>query len=210
MRFTKVLENILGKRSNIGILRVLVDKGLELTGRQIAELSGMSHRACLLSLDALEGQGVVTRRSAGSANLYGLRKENFLIKEGVLPLFKLEKGLVDSMMATILDSLKKEMPMGRVRSIVLFGSIARGEGEPDSDIDLCVVVGSRRVKELIPSMLEPAREHIMKTFGNNLSLYTVTVRELSERHAKKDPLIGEIIETGHVWGERLEKLLKDE
>ncbi|MEE9543420.1 MAG: hypothetical protein V3V95_06530, partial [Thermodesulfobacteriota bacterium] len=94
MRFNNLLEDILGKRSNISILRLFASENAEMTGRQIAGLTGLAHRTCLMSLEGLVKQSIISVRSVGSANLYKLKSENFLMEQGVLPLFKLEKGLL--------------------------------------------------------------------------------------------------------------------
>jgi predicted nucleotidyltransferase len=206
MRFNNVLEDILGKRSNVSILRVLADKNAELTGRRIAVLTGLNHRTCLLSLEGLQRQGFITRRSVGSANLYRLKRENFLIEQGILPLLKLEKGLIISMIAPVLDIIEKEA-RPHVQSVVLFGSVARAEEEPDSDIDLCLILDEQGLKERISTLLEPVREHIIRAFGNNLSIHMLTVQELKERYARNDSIIKEIMESKYVWGEQVARLL---
>jgi hypothetical protein len=86
MKFHLVLEEVLGRRSNIAIIRVLAEKDLELTGRQIAQLSHLNHRTCQLSLGELAIQSIVAYRKVGKANLFKLKKENVLVKEGILEL----------------------------------------------------------------------------------------------------------------------------
>lgn len=206
MRFNTVLEDILGKRSNVSILRVLADKNAELTGRQIALLTKLNHRTCLLSLEGLQRQGFITRRSVGSANLYRLKRENFLIEQGILPLLKLERGLIISMVAPLLDVIEKEARL-HVRSVVLFGSVARAEEEPESDIDLCIILDAQGFKERIASLLEPVKEHILRAFGNSLSVHMLTVGELKERYARNDSIVKEIMESKYVWGEQVARLL---
>ena len=206
MRFNNILEDILGKRSNVSVLRVLASKNAELTGRRIAALTGLAHRTCLMSLEGLKRQGIITMRSVGSANLYKLKNENFLMQQGVLPLFKLEKGLLISMIAPILDIIEKEAGH-YVHSVVLFGNIARSTGEPDSDIDICIILNDHDYKSSLSTILEPVREHILRAFGNRLSLHMLTVQELNERSEHNDTIIKEIMESEYVWGEKIKRLL---
>ena len=206
MRFNNILEDILGKRSNISILRILLDKNAELTGRRIATLTGLAHRTCLMSLEGLKNQGIITMRSVGSANLYRLKSDNFLIEQGILPLFKIEKGLLISMVAPILDIIEKEA-RHYVRSIVLFGKIARAAEEPDSDIDICIILGDHNYKATLSTILKPVREHIMRAFGNRLSIHMLTAQELKERSARNDTIIKELMESKYIWGEEVRRLL---
>ena len=206
MRFNNILEDILGKRSNISILRILLDKDAELTGRRIATLTGLAHRTCLMSLEGLTKQGIISMRSVGSANLYKIKNENFLIEQGLLPLFKLEKGLLFSMVAPVLDIIEKEA-RHYVHSIVLFGKITRAAEEPESDIDICIILGNQDYKTTLSTILEPAREHIMRAFGNKLSIHMLTVKELKERSAHNDTIIKELMESKYIWGEEVRRLL---
>lgn len=206
MRFNNILEDILGKRSNISILRILLDKDAELTGRRIATLTGLAHRTCLMSLEGLTKQGIISMRSVGSANLYKLKNENFLIEQGLLPLFKLEKGLLFSMVAPILDIIEEEA-RHYVHSIVLFGKITRAAEEPESDIDICIILGDQDYKTTLSTILEPAKKHIMRAFGNKLSIHMLTAQELKERYAHNDTIITEIIESKYIWGEQVKRLL---
>jgi predicted nucleotidyltransferase len=196
----------MGKRSNISILRILLDKDAELTGRRIATLTGLAHRTCLMSLEGLTKQGIISMRSVGSANLYKLKNENFLIEQGLLPLFKLEKGLLFSMVAPVLDIIEKEA-RHYVHSIVLFGKITRAAEEPESDIDICIILGNQDYKTTLSTILEPAREHIMRAFGNKLSIHMLTVEELKERSAHTDTIIKELMESKYTWGEEVRRLL---
>ena len=49
-----------------------------------------------------------------------------------------QKRALDSLQGRVLDELR-----GRIHSIVLFGSVARGEARPDSDIDLLIIIDGR-------------------------------------------------------------------
>ena len=206
MRFNNILEDILGRRSNISILRILMSENVELTGRRIAGLTGLAHRTCLISLEGLTKQGIISMRSVGSANLYKLKNENFLIEQGILPLFKLEKGLLISMVAPLLDTIEKEAGH-YVHSVALFGKIARGAEEPDSDVDICIILNDDDYKTSLSTILKPVREHIQRAFGNKLSLHMFTVKEFKERLEHNDSITKEVLESEYVWGEKIRQLL---
>src|SRR3989304_5240979 len=133
MKFKKILEDILGKKSNISILRVLSEKGIGLTGRQIAELSSLNHRTCQLALKKLNTEGIITLKKVGKANLYALKKDHVLVKNSILPLFEIEKNLLNKVLSEITKELR-----ANVLSLILFGSHARMKGSADSDLDICV------------------------------------------------------------------------
>jgi predicted nucleotidyltransferase len=115
------------------VLSVLARAEAEMTGRELQRVIGHgSHQGIRNAADRLAEQGVVARRSVGNANLYQLNRDHVAASwiEGLA-----------SLPAQVLDRLRDairrwEHPPALV---VLFGSVARGEATPESDLDLLVV-----------------------------------------------------------------------
>jgi hypothetical protein len=115
------------------VLSVLARAEAELTGRELQRVIGHgSHQGVRNAADRLAEQGVVSRRSTGNANLYQLNRDHVAASwiEGLA-----------SLPAQVLDRLRDaiggwEQPP---KLVVLFGSVARGEATPQSDLDLLVV-----------------------------------------------------------------------
>ncbi len=115
------------------VLSILAGAEAEMTGRELQRVIGHgSHQGVRNAADRLAEQGVVSRRSAGNANLYQLNREHVAASwiEGLA-----------SLPAQVLDRLRDaingwEQPPVLV---VLFGSVARGQATPESDLDLLVV-----------------------------------------------------------------------
>lgn len=205
MKFHRVLEEVLGTRSNIAIIRVLAEKDLELIGRQIAQLSGLNHRTCQLSLKELAAQGIVTSRKIGKANLFKLKKENMLVKEGLLPLLEVERQLLNEVQLIVSNKLGTKA----VLSLILFGSTALGREKPDSDLDICVIARNEDGKAFVEQEQDSLAQTIMESFGNSLALYPLTIDEFGKKYRRGDRLIKEIVQTGKVfWGKPLEEILK--
>jgi len=206
MKFHFILEEILGKKSDVAILRVLVEKDLELTGRQIAQLTGLNHRTCQLSLKNLVAQGIVSLRRVGKSNLFKLKKENVLVKNGILPLFETEHQLLNKVQFLISDKLGTK----KILSLILFGSVVLGQEKPDSDLDVCVIVIDEGSKVFVEQEEDLLSQTIIKLFGNSLAIYPLTVDEFNKRYFKDDELIKGIIRNGRVfWGKSLKEILKD-
>ncbi len=115
------------------VLGVLARAETEMTGRELQRVIGHgSHQGIRNAADRLTGQGVVLRRSVGSANLYQLNRDHVAASwiEGLATL-----------PAQVLNRLRDaingwEQPPTLV---VLFGSVARGDATPQSDLDLLIV-----------------------------------------------------------------------
>jgi predicted nucleotidyltransferase len=67
---------------------------------------------------------------------------------------------------------------GRVVAAILFGSVARQEEEPGSDVDLCCVVDDEKGKVAVQEALDANARHLFRTFGANISPILFTKREL--------------------------------
>jgi hypothetical protein len=115
------------------VLGVLARADTEMTGRELQRVIGHgSHQGIRNAADRLAGQGVVLRRSAGSANLYQLNRDHVAASwiEGLAT-------LPAQVLGRLRDAINGwEQPPTLV---VLFGSVARGDATPDSDLDLLVV-----------------------------------------------------------------------
>jgi len=115
------------------VLSVLARAEAEMTGRELQRVIGHgSHQGIRNAADRLAEQGVVARRSVGNANLYQLNRDHVAASwiEGLA-----------SLPAQVLDRLRDAIRRWEhpPTLVVLFGSVARGEATPESDLDLLVV-----------------------------------------------------------------------
>lgn len=78
MRFASILEDILGHKSKIKLLRYLLNSNLELTGRQLSRVTGIHHRTAHQALKELASLGIVVMHQAGKAILYKINNNNLL------------------------------------------------------------------------------------------------------------------------------------
>lgn len=142
------------------VLEVLAGTTRPLTGRQITRLLRKepgSHRGVQLVLDALAEQGVVRRLEAGTTILNALNPDHILT-----PLIRELAEVKWRIIPAIGDIVREEAP--KAQRVILFGSVARGEADEHSDVDLlivwpddvedpvrseCSAVISRRVKALL-------------------------------------------------------------
>jgi predicted nucleotidyltransferase len=94
-------------------------------------------------------------------------------------------------LARCLKAMDEVMPL---RAVYLFGSHARGEARPDSDVDLCIVAdgaerqlqAARRFREAIGDVWPcPA-----------LTLLPITPERLAEKRARKDHFFATVLKEG--------------
>ena len=115
------------------VLAVLAGAEATFTGRQVHQIAGRhSERGVRNSLHRLAGQGIVTSQRVGGADLYGLNRQH-LAAPYIVALAGLRTELLAHIRAKLADWTIQPV------FVALFGSAARGDMQPDSDIDLLVV-----------------------------------------------------------------------
>jgi predicted nucleotidyltransferase len=195
------LEEVFGSRGRIKALRRLA-RVPALTGRQVAELTGMSSPGASKALEALWATGAVSKRRVGSAWLYSLNWDNAIVDSVVLPALAAEEHLSESMLA---DIVREYSPLAR--SLVLFGSIARGDESERSDVDLLAVVDDEAACEKTLEHFYDNATSFDVRYGRALSLHCVSLRllEAPDRPAYLDQALKDGV---LLWGERVKGVVR--
>lgn len=203
MREACRLEDVLGQRSKVSILRILHHE-TGLTGRAIAKKAGLSPRAAQQALQELQAQGILQRRVAGAAYLFALNRERYLVKHILSPLFENEEGWRDAMMT----ELRRALPRQGMVSIILFGSMARGESRPGSDLDVMILVEDPMPVAEVAARVRSKSAEFLAIFGMMISPHVLSRREFVARFDRKDKLVRNVVKEGRVvFGKRFEEVL---
>lgn len=135
MRPTHTIEDLLGSRSRIAVLRVLLGVSVPLNASQIATRTGLTRPAVASVLADLSTIGAVRSSPAGRATIHWLNRVSVYVEHLISPLFEAERRLPEDMLNDLAETFHEHTV-----SVVLFGSYARGEQAPDSDVDVALVV----------------------------------------------------------------------
>ncbi|MBI2082197.1 MAG: nucleotidyltransferase domain-containing protein [Deltaproteobacteria bacterium] len=205
MIFSNFLDEILGTKMKVNILRKLA-AGNPLSGRQIAIQIGMGVWSCHQALKELLNTGVLELTHAGKSFLYKMNKGSYLVREILVPLFQKEKDAFHHFMEKILHPLK---PLAE--SVILFGSVARGNETTFSGIDILVVVSDEEGKSDVQRILAQKRLPLLTEFGGNLLVpYVLSVSELRNKISQNHPLMGKIYSEGKLlFGRGIEEYRND-
>lgn len=169
------------------VLRVLAGSTRPFTGREIARLAGASHSTVQRSLDRFVEHGLVRRERAGRATLHTLNRDH-LATPALIALTSLRATLIDGLE----DALRGWDPPPTHASV--FGSVARGDGDTVSDIDVLLVRPDSIEEE------DPRWRHQIDELASNAERWTgnrLAPLELDEagiRRLARDrpPLVGEL------------------
>jgi len=196
MRFTDFLDQIFGQKSKIKILRFLYLYKKESTIREVSKETGVTPPNASRILKELEVEGVVIAKKAGRSILH-------LIRNIILPVFEKEQKVKVNLAK--LFKLKLNFP---VKSIILFGSIARKNEKPNSDIDLLFVIPNRGDPEKLREKISALNPLFISYFGNSIAPLIMKQSKFLSELKKGNKLLKSILKDGEVLvGQLISELL---
>jgi predicted nucleotidyltransferase len=203
------LDRILGSQSKVALLRVLSRTTGPVSAREAARLAGIAHSGARRALEELTQMGVVERAETAIQHLYTISASHELAVRGLAPLFSLEQERVAAVFEYVRELLRTELDAEGVRNVTLFGSAARGEDTPASDLDLLVVTAAADQESAVHERLVDAAPEVFRRFGLGLSPVVLARDQLVRQAEAGDPFVGDVIRDGrHVAGEAIEGLLR--
>lgn len=206
MSLNNKLDEILNQPSKIKIFRFLFNEKDEYSGRAIAKAISMSVSYTHLNLQQLRNTGVINVRRKGNLVLYSLNENNYFIKNLIAPLFTKEKALYPNLVALIKRYILKDKIS--VISIAIFGSVAKMEDKPKSDIDLLILTTSVNSRDKVIKLTDDLDIKLAKDFNIALSPYILTKKEAIEKHTKKEAIMESILKNNKlIYGDPIERIL---
>lgn len=176
MRLQDPLDDIFGSRIKVRILRLLFETRGMFSGREVSRLIRFSPTHTISNLRELETLGLVIRQRAGNTDLYQLDERNSAVGGVLTPVFRWEESLFEELAGMFVNKLGENLV-----SIRVFGSTARGEEKPDSDVDLLVTldngVDSAGLDEIMTEIDLEAGRHL----GRPVCTIFVTESEYSKK-----------------------------
>ena len=172
MRPTYTIEHLLGSRSRIAVLRVLQGVSVPLNASQIAARAKLSHVAAASVLSDFASMGVILSSPAGRATVHWLNRESVYVESMLEPLFQAESDVPEHLVDDLAWAFQDE-----AISVVLFGSYARGDQTPVSDVDVALVADGPDKKSALDSAIAAYASEFRSRFGASLSALTYTCQE---------------------------------
>lgn len=171
------------------VLSVLAGSTKPRTGREVSRLADRSQAATQRVLDRLVDHGIVLRTDAGRSRVYQLNRGH-LAAEPIEELASLRQGLFGHLRHTL--GLWEPMPL----HLSIFGSAARGDGGPESDIDI-FLVRPRAVAgddEDWRRKIDGLAELIFQWTGNHAGIAEVGEEELERLRRERPAIVGSLLE----------------
>lgn len=165
------------------ILRLLFENPYEtFTIRELSRLTDHSTYSVKSAVDVLEDNGLVTAESDGNRRPVGINRTR--VSKPDDPILRIPQPEFHVPIRTALDRLHAELD--DVRGVLVFGSVARGQADRQSDIDLWVLVADSRGEQHRAN--EIATELGQERFDGERYEFQVMVESIESAHNYADRL----------------------
>lgn len=125
------------------VLRVLIDSPYEqFTVRELGRLTDTPAQSVKRAVDILEPNGVIVATPEGNRRLISINRTRVSLPDD--PILRIPQSEFHQPVRTALERLQAEIES--VTGVLLFGSVARGDADRQSDIDLWVLATERGVQ----------------------------------------------------------------
>jgi predicted nucleotidyltransferase len=198
MKYTLILDRIFGHKPKVRALRFLAGPRPSATVSEVAREIGLSTPNASLALRELEAEGILRAQKAGRSILYSLNHGHYLVERFIKPAFGREREAKQDLGKRLAARLS--FPY---ESLILFGSISRGEERPDSDIDLAVIVPDKADPDVAEAAVFEANPAVIKEFGNALSPAVFNKSRFLAMLKSGHPLAREIADQGELLSGKL-------
>ncbi|QZP38228.1 nucleotidyltransferase domain-containing protein [Halobaculum magnesiiphilum] len=122
------------------LLRLLSDNPYEqFTIRQLGRLTENAAQSVKRAVDVLETNGIVTVSTEGNRRLVGINRTR--VRKSDDPVLRIPQPEFHRPIRAALDRVRDEI--GELQGALVFGSVARGRADRQSDIDLWVLTDDR-------------------------------------------------------------------
>lgn len=193
MRATHKVESIFGTRGRTLVLRVLHGVHVPLNAAQIARHAGLTRPAAAAALDELAGLGLVGSSRLGWATAYWIVRDNVYVEKIVAPVFAAEETMGEALEHELRDTFA---PL--CLSVVVFGSYARDEQEPGSDLDVVLVAADPAAKWEVDEAMLRESARFYRRWGAPLSPLVYDMASAGNLHNTAPALYGDIERDGVV------------
>lgn len=174
------MEAIIGSRSRVKLLTLfLLNPGKRFYVREVERLTGENINSIRRELKNLEAIGLLKSHREGNLRYYSVDQEMSIYPE-LRDIFLKTEGAAELLGQDI-------TPLGDIQAAFIYGSFARGEAGPSSDIDI-IVIGMVDEDALIVAVRETE-----KRLKREINYVLLTPEEFRSRKKKKDPFITNVL-----------------
>ena len=183
MKFHDSFLQLIDTEPKRKIVWFLLKHESNMSEREISSLVGISHMTVNRVLRDLEQWNFVSYERVGRAHVWKINRHSYIhdALNSIQNAFESAQSPFEKLKEDILEYL----PRKYLIKVVLFGSIAKNEEGPDSDIDIFILVKNKETAQLLEESIEKLSIYCLEKYGNRLSPYVLTEREFQQRKELK-------------------------
>ena len=164
------------------LLRVLVDNPYEqFTVRELGRLTDNAAQSVKRAVDVLEPNGIVVAEPEGNRRLISINRTRLSIPDD--PILRIPQPEFHEPVRTAIERLQDEIES--TAGMLLFGSVARGDADRQSDIDLWMLATERGVQH---TANEVAKELGQQQFDGDRYEFQILVETPDSARSQADRL----------------------
>ncbi|MCK4443286.1 MAG: nucleotidyltransferase domain-containing protein, partial [Thermoplasmata archaeon] len=176
-----MLENIIGTKSKIKILREMIQtEDREYCLEDLVKATNQSFGTVHPSLKGLVDSRIVLVRKIGRSRIYRLNKRHILYQR-IRDLLIEEKTKLAKIAKQFSDRLEKSV----IKNVILYGSVARGDFQEKSDVDILIIYARTKPED---EVLEEV-EALFDEYDVVIVPVFLSVSETSKRLKQSDEFI---------------------
>lgn len=192
----RTLDEIMGSRAKVRILRALLPMSAAVSGNEARLLAGVRSKSGMqAALDELTALGILQRDDTRRIQFFRVNRDHDLVAP-LASLFEAEARRI----VVLQEAVRELLDGGAVRehtlSIILFGSNARGDASPASDLDLLAVTEDASQVERVLEVLIDGIPEIQRRLGMRASPLVLEKARVRERYRDGDPLMKNVLSDG--------------
>ncbi len=191
------LNHVLGTTAKLDLLRILIQLDSPTSGREAERLARVTHRSAVKALGELAMVGVLRLTKTPGTHLYQINRDHDFVPP-LEALFKAEAARLTSLGDEVRNALRELNLEQRISSVAVFGSAARGDTRPDSDLDLLVLVRHHSDASAAQEILGVLSDRLRGRYGAHPSVLVLAASAARERYEDGDPLMQNIATDGRV------------
>lgn len=175
------LAEIVSSKARAEFFRILFGIGTnEYHLREIERRSGLAIGTIRQEAVRLERLGLIRRRDDGNRTYYSANREHPIYKE-IHSIVLKTSGLA--------DILRQVLTIDIIKMAFIFGSVATGNENPESDVDL-FIVGDISLRALVKVLKEPSQQ-----IGREINPHIMTLDEFEKRIRNREHFVKTVLES---------------
>jgi len=179
MKFHISLLDVLNSKTKVKIIKFLLTHEASMSEREIASILKISHMSVNRTMRELADMNFVDFVTIGKAHLWKVNSKSYAFK--VLSVLIKGVSIIKEPLEDLKNTLLRNLPKTLIRRAVLFGSVAKGLENTNSDIDVFILVKNKRSKEVLEFSIEKLSNICFEVYGNRLAPYILTEQEMKQK-----------------------------